>query len=249
MILGAATGTRGDTDRGAALLREALALARHSGNRWLEGSCQGYLGTVLAGGRDLGAARHVLEEGLTAARTLGDHRCVGWMLIALGRIARAAGDPERARARFTEALAVQQRLGDLWGISNALRETAALALDDGHRVGGDDAIRALLAESLSLALRVHDRPSVAAGLDQLARLATVNDPDRAARLLGCASALDRALNDPLAGRGTTEQCVAAVRATLGEAAFADAWARGRAMSLHDAVTYALGQDEPGPVRV
>jgi hypothetical protein len=57
------------------------------------------------------------------------------------------------------------------------------------------------------------------------------------------------LNDPFAGRGRTEKWVTAVRATLGEAEFSDAWARGRAMSLHDAVAYALGQDEPGPVGV
>jgi hypothetical protein len=240
MILGAATGTRGDTARGMALLHEALAISRGSGNRWLEASCLGYLGTVLAGGGDVIAARHPLEEGLTAARSLGDHRCVGWMLITLGRVARAAGDPEQARARVAEALAVQQRLGDMWGISNALRENAALALDDVHV--DDGAAHALLSESLSLAVSVHDRPTVAAALDQLARLDARRDPARAARLLGCASALDRPLNDLLAGPGKVEEWRTELSAALGEAAFAEAWARGRAMNLHDAVAYALSQD-------
>jgi hypothetical protein len=36
-----------------------------------------------------------------------------------------------------------------------------------------------------------------------------------------------------------ERCVADVRAALGEEAFAAAWAAGRALSLEDAVTFAL----------
>jgi hypothetical protein len=37
--------------------------------------------------------------------------------------------------------------------------------------------------------------------------------------------------------------VAAARAALGEEVFAAAWARGRAMSLEEAVTDTLGKDE------
>jgi hypothetical protein len=241
MILGAATGTRGDDDRGVALMQEALAIARRSGNRWLEASCLGYHGIVLASGGQVAAARCALEEGLAAARKLGDHRCVGWMLIALARIARADGDVDHARARVTEALAVQQRLGDIWGISNALCETAALTLDDAQ--GDHDGARALLAESLALALRVLDRPTIAAGLNELARHSAGCAPASAAQLLGCASALDRALNDPLAGLGTAETWITALRMSIGAERFAEAWARGRAMTVHEAVAYALAEDD------
>jgi len=247
MILGAATGTRGDVVRGVALLHEAVALSRTSGNRWLEASCLGYLGIVLARGGGIATARRALEEGLTTARSLGDHRCVGWMLITLGRIARAAADPEHARARVAEALVVQQRLGDRWGVSSALRESVALALDGGHADAGTAS--ALLAESLSLALSAHDRPSVAAGLDLSARLRARTDPARAAQLLGCASRLERALNDPLAGAAGSEDWVTALHRTLGDRAFADAWARGRAMSLHEAVAFALGPADDALSRV
>jgi hypothetical protein len=204
----------------------------------LGASCLGYLGTAIAGGGRTAAARQALEEGLATAGVLADHRCVGWMLIALSRIARSDGDTEYARARVTEALAVQQGLGDVWGIGNALCETAALALDDGS--ADDDAVRALLDKSLSLAVSVHDRPSVAAALHQLARLAAVPRPVRAAQLLGCAGGLDRALNDPVAGSRTTEHWITALRDGLG-AAFVDARARGAAMTLHEAVDYALEQ--------
>jgi predicted ATPase len=241
MIMGAATSTRGDTDQGLALLHEALDLARRSADRWLEASCLGYLGVVLASAADFTAASDSLEEGLRSARELGDHRCVGWMSTTLGRIARAAGDRDRASTRVAEAMSVQQRLGDVWGISNALCEHAALAIDEGDH----GTARNLLTECVSLALSVHDRPSIAAGLDQLARLAAANNqPDRSAQLLGCIAALHRALNDPLSSRGRADGWVTALHATLDENAFTDAWDRGRAMTLREAVAYALDEADP-----
>jgi hypothetical protein len=66
---------------------------------------------------------------------------------------------------------------------------------------------------------------------------------RAARLLGSAGALDRALNDPLRPSRATEPWVTTLRATLGDDAFTDAWSRGRASAVHDAVAYALGHDD------
>jgi hypothetical protein len=241
MILGAASGTQGEPDRGEALLHEALAIARQAADRWLEASCLGYLGTVLASAGEGAAARRALEEGLAGVRALGDHRAVGWMLITLARIARAGGDPAQARARVAEALAVQRRLGDVWGVSNALRETAALDLDDAH--GDPTAVRAVLAESLCLAATVQDRPTIAAVLGDLARLSARRAPDRAARLLGCAASLGRPLNDPTATSADTHGWVATLRDTLGDPAFADNWACGRAMSAPDAVAYALDDDE------
>jgi hypothetical protein len=41
-----------------------------------------------------------------------------------------------------------------------------------------------------------------------------------------------------------ERTVAEGRATLGEAAFAAAWTEGRAMSLDQAVAYALEETDP-----
>ena len=241
MILGAATATRGDDERGVFLIQEALATARRSGDGWLEAGCLGYQGIVLASGGRFGAGRAALEEGLAAARKLGDHRCVGWMLVALARIARADGAADLARASLTEGLAVHQRLGDIWGITNTLCERATLALDDAQ--GDHEGARALLSESLALALRMLDRPTVAAGLHALARLSARRTPARAAQLLGSASVLERALNDPLAGLGSAETWIDALRARLGAEPFALAWARGRAMTVHDAVAFALADDD------
>jgi len=108
--------------------------------------------------------------------------------------------------------------------------------------GDHNAARALLAESLALALRVLDRPTIAAGLHGLARLSASRTSVRAAQLLGGASTLDRALNDPLAGLGAAESWVTDLRARVGDRPFADAWERGRAMTVHEAVAYALADE-------
>lgn len=42
-----------------------------------------------------------------------------------------------------------------------------------------------------------------------------------------------------------DRTVAATRMALGEAAFAAAWTEGRAMSLEEAVKYALGEEAVG----
>ena len=64
---------------------------------------------------------------------------------------------------------------------------------------------------------------------------------RAARLLGAVEAFCASSGSPLHSyaRLKYDRVVAAVRAQLDEAAFEAAWAEGRAMSLEQAVAYAL----------
>jgi hypothetical protein len=69
-------------------------------------------------------------------------------------------------------------------------------------------------------------------------------PERAARLLGDATALRDAIAAPLLpfeGRHY-ERSVAAVRMALDAAVFTEAWAAGQAMPLEQAIAYALAAD-------
>ena len=85
--------------------------------------------------------------------------------------------------------------------------------------------------------------ATAQSLEDLGALAgRMQQPERAARLLGAAEAFCETLGayPPVAIAAEYEHAVAAGRATLGEAAFAAAWAEGRSMSLDQAVDYAMG---------
>jgi hypothetical protein len=90
-----------------------------------------------------------------------------------------------------------------------------------------------------------DKHNFLTGLEGLAALAAAQaQPERAARLFGTAEGLREAMGAPLppAERAEHDRSVAAVRTTLGEEAFAAAWAEGRAMSRDQAVAFALTEE-------
>ena len=77
-----------------------------------------------------------------------------------------------------------------------------------------------------------DRGRIAACLNGLGIVAALaGQAERAARLCGAAEALRETIGAPVPRhRGQYERAIAAARATLGEQAFAAAWAAGRALS-------------------
>jgi hypothetical protein len=71
--------------------------------------------------------------------------------------------------------------------------------------------------------------------------------ERAIRLLGAGEAFCETLGarPPVAVAAAYERTLAAGRAALGGAAFAAAWAEGRAMSLDEGIEYALEESDDG----
>ena len=117
----------------------------------------------------------------------------------------------------------------------------------GHleRDGGDyDRARALYRESLRLRRKFGHQIALAMSLEDFAVLAgRERQAERAIRLLGAAEAFCETLGarPPVADDTDYEHTVASGRAALGEAAFAAAWAEGRAMALEQAAEYALDE--------
>jgi hypothetical protein len=106
--------------------------------------------------------------------------------------------------------------------------------------GDRDAARSLYEEALDDIKDQQDKWWIAwclegmAGVDQ-------NEPGRAARLFGAATALREAIGAPRppAFRSYHEHNLTTVRDRLGQAAFEKAWAEGREMTLEEAIKYAL----------
>ncbi len=79
-------------------------------------------------------------------------------------------------------------------------------------------------------------------LEKLVGIAVARgQPEGAARLLGATEALRQAITAPMgaADRADYEQSVALAQARLDEHTFAAAWAEGRAMTMEQAIAYAL----------
>jgi non-specific serine/threonine protein kinase len=101
-------------------------------------------------------------------------------------------------------------------------------------------------ESLSLAWETGLNPLVQRTLEGFACVAGASgDAERAARLWGAAQALHetKGILRDTEFLAEADARIALVRLGMGEEAWEEAWRKGRAMTLDEAVSYALEQEE------
>jgi len=137
---------------------------------------------------------------------------------------------------------MKRELGDKEGIATSFSGLGVLAYYQGDYAQA----RALHEESLAIRRELGDRRGIAECLEGLAKVAcTQGRSGQAALLFGAAEALRQAIQAPLPPneRADYERHVAATRSGLSEAAFAAAWAHGQAMTLEQAIAYALEKME------
>jgi tetratricopeptide (TPR) repeat protein len=242
--LGMVATSQGDYEGATAFLDESLALHRQLGSQ--EGIARALhnLGRVATGRSDYPRATALYEESLDVRRGRGDTWGIAQGLTSLGGVAYSQGDLGQATAYFEESLVLWREVGDRRGIAASLNNlgNVAYAQDDYARA------RALYEESLALCRGLGDKQSIAYCLERLARVRVANSQEsaledlaRAARLLSAADALRAAIRAPLLGmeRGANERTVAALRAAVGEGAWATAWAEGQVLPLEEAISLAL----------
>jgi hypothetical protein len=132
-----------------------------------------------------------------------------------------------------------QARGDGHAIAYALRELARLRCRQGER----ELSAELLGQSLALLQPLKDIRCAQICLEDLAGAISERRPADVARLFGASDALLGLMGTSLsaAQRSTREHEVATVESQLDPQSFAEAWAEGRAMSLEQAIEYALGE--------
>lgn len=233
---------QGDFAAARALLEESVTLASGLGpaGRWNLADTLRVLGLVV---RDLGdpaGALSPMEESVAIFRELGDRWTLALALVSLGRTVTAAGDLAVARSLLEEGGLIFCDMRDIWGHGLAQSNLALAALRE------DDYGRAarLYREGVALFWEVEHRIFTIRCLEEMAWLASLQSDDgRAVRLFGVAEAQREALGLtlPAADAVEHEQHVSGARSRLDERAFAAGWAEGRAMTLEQAVAYALEQ--------
>jgi predicted ATPase/DNA-binding CsgD family transcriptional regulator len=226
---------QGELEGAAHWLTEAASLFEALGDRtWRVYSLSNLGGVKLAQGK-VGEARALFEQELATARETGNQRLFAAAHSDLGRAAARQGDIAEAEARFAESLRVNREIGHIWDETVDLMYLGGLAAARGDRVHAAQLCQAAAARALELG----DLMLVVGCLERLA-LVCLEQPARAARLLGAAEALgERAggRHDPT-GEPVDEAAIASLRTALGEGAFAAAWAAGRALSAAAAVAEA-----------
>jgi hypothetical protein len=187
---------------------------------------------------DLDAAWELGQEARERMQAVGDRMGLVRSLGVMAAVAEARGDREARKPLQEERLAICRELGESELFLHALGGTGHLARDEGDYARA----RSLYAESLALRRKGGYWLAVAQSLEDFAALASrEGHAERAIRLLGAGEAFCETLGarPPVAHPTEYERTVAESRAALGEAAFAAAWAEGRAMSLDEALEYAL----------
>ncbi len=183
------------------------------------------------------------EEVLQLSRELRDQWAVAQALSDVGWSAVFQGDAARGTPFLEESLALQRKLQDTFGIA-----WSALALGVARFLQGEiDPAATLMAESLTLFGEMHNQWFIAGCLEIIAALAGAHGrPQRAAQLLGAHDRLMEAMGAkiPVFWERTIRQpLLAQLNTALDQTTFQQAWSRGHALTLEQALEYALKSNE------
>jgi tetratricopeptide (TPR) repeat protein len=197
------------------------------------------LGMVSMAAEDYNAAKPLFLESLNLFRELGDRWAVGGLLNNLGIVLRNVDDTSGAQQMLEESIKVRRRIGDKWGLANGLNSLTNLLL----HIGRFNLVFPLLSESLFLNKEIGDRTAIAYCLEDFAGLACAQTQFwQAFRLIGAALALRDEVGSPLppGEQADLDKLLAPAHAALSAEQIEAALAAGRAMSLEEAIAYALG---------
>jgi len=236
--LGVVASEQGDYAAAQPLYEESLALYREMGARRGAALTLHCLGNLAFDRGDYASARASYEEALAIQRAIGHRSGVATLLGRLGHVASREGDHQAAGRLCEEGLAFARELGDNRSVAWALESAAPAALARGDLA----AARQQFEEGLALSREMGERRAIAQWLEGLAELSGAEGRDTgAARLYGSAEALREAIGapQPPSDRERHAGVQSRARAALGEKALAAAWDAGRALSVDEAVAYAL----------
>lgn len=224
------------------LLQESYALRQTMGDQDLIASLLRSLGIIALYQGELEQAQARLEKSLVLHQALKNRLGYARTLNQLGRVALYQHDYVRAQALHEESQALFRQIGNQRSEANALSHLGPVWLAQGERERAISALR----ESARLWQNLEDRHGNIWNLERFAEIAVAQgQAARAAQLWGAAEALREQMGVPLppVERDRYAQPLAAAREQLPETAWRSAWAAGRAMSLEQALAYALQDGE------
>ena len=230
---------QGDFERSARFCEELLARSRALGDKSGIASALYIVGGVAARQGDYERARALLLESLALFQEIKDNYETGVVLNSLGALARRQQDYEAAQAFFQDSLVLRRDVGNTAGIALTTGSLGWVALLRGEHKRAT----ALLNEALMLAARLKSKRTIAWCLAGLSGAASAEgQPERAARLSGAAESLLNTIGvHEIPDRAAYERHSAVAREALGAAGFASMQAEGQAMTLEQAIEYALAE--------
>ncbi len=224
------------------MLMEGLQAAAESGDRSALGlplAMYAQATAFITG--DFDKAWADMERSQVALKESGDDWGTTMAQLSAAMIAKFRGDYSRARKQFASLEPLFRDLGDQHRINMVRSELAHIERYEGHYARAEAVYRQTIKEWQ----RIGHRAAVAHQLECLATLAMqAQNPERAARLLGAAEVLREkvGIGMTIPEQAEYERTVGELRSGMDPAAFAAAWAAGRALNMDEAVRDALAAD-------
>jgi tetratricopeptide (TPR) repeat protein len=260
----ALTWLAGDRSQLKMMQEQNLTFFREIGDKFGAAECLMFLDQVAMNTNDYERAATLAEEQLALRREIGDQDGMATALADLGTLAFLQHDYRRAILLFEEGLSIFRALGNKWALGIGLSHLGDIFLWQKDY----EKTTKMYEEALAFARDISDRSLIALNIEAFAALATAqNQMERATRLLGTVERLDKSFFEMsstnllqrrddryhaiasvhhatsvsylLQRLDNRDHTIASAHAALGDEAFAAAWAEGRAMTLEQAIAYAL----------
>ncbi len=239
--LGNMAAFQGDLDLGESTLIEAIRVAREHGNKLVLAYATGVMGrSVYLPRGNLSQARTFAEESIRYSREIGFPWSAALGELLLARIDASLGQVSAARAHAQSALAVAQELRDQGLMYLAIYHLGDVELYADNLLEAQQHHRRAIVSCQELgqfALVAHE-------LESFAYLAqALNQPIRAARLLGAAEAVQESIGTSAVGverlPDLYERALTWLHTRLDDATYDTHWSEGRDMMMDQAISYAL----------
>ncbi len=236
--LGAAAWEQDDLVTASSRCTECIKIYRELGDKISLSFALIGLANVMETQGDYDQAVTLSEESLALFREMGYRWGISYALNILGEVARCQNDYSRAKVLYEESLAVGREIGDKDRIASEYHNLAYVS----HHLGDYPQAAALFRQSLILSQEVGDTLLTVVCISGMAVEAqAMGHLKRAARLFGAAQALIEAITNRRVPADQIEyqRNLTALRAQLDEAAFQSAWAAGKAMTMEQAIEFAM----------
>jgi tetratricopeptide (TPR) repeat protein len=232
----------GHSREGFAGHQESLALFRQVGDKWWIAELLNNVGSTAQLFGEYERSRTLLEECLALRYEIGDLAGAAMAILNLAQIWDLQGNYEQARGLYAQGveLARQSRWTRIFYIGELCLGVVCC------RLGEYAQAAAMFAESCRLAQEFGDRLYLATGLWGWARLAWVaGSRERAIRLLGAAAVQFQAISatpEPAHVQAYADD-LTTWQTEVDPLTWQGAWAAGQALTLNEAVAYALEQTD------
>ncbi len=232
----------GDATHVEAWATEALEAARESGDAFTLGLTMGIMAELLLMlDRDPETVQAFSKESLAVFKANDNQWGETMIRMGLGFAAKYSGRLSEARAQFTALETLFTRIGDRHRLYVSQSELAHIERYDRHYEAAEQLYRQTIVEWQNLG----HRAAVANQLECLAFIANARQQsETAATFLGAAEILREAIQISMSPLEQAEydRQVAGLRTRLDPLALAAAWDTGRAMSMEQAIAFALGNN-------